>query len=142
MTKYKPSAYQTIASESAVGAAIEYAVRHLHVSHVVVCGHTDCGGIKALDAAKPLDTLKEPSLARWLEHARPARRKVDSRAIAAESRHRALVEENILLQIEHVQTYACVREAMGQNKLELHGWVYDVFTGQVTTANPATGKFE
>ena len=56
--------------ETSAGAAIEYAIRHLHVSHAVVCGHTDCGGIKAL--GKPLDMGHEPHVVRWLEHARPA----------------------------------------------------------------------
>jgi carbonic anhydrase len=116
-------------SESAVGAVLEYAVRHLHVGHLVVCGHTDCGGIKAMD--KRLDPLKEPALARWLEQARPIVQRVDGRGIAADLRHRALVEENIRLQLEHAQTYACVREAVQQGKLALHGWVYDVATGQV-----------
>ncbi len=115
-------------SESAVGSAIEYAVQHLGISHLVVLGHTDCGGIKAMD--KRLDPLKEPSLARWLEHARPARQRIEGRAINAELRHRALVEENIRLQLEHAQTYTCVREAIQRGKLQLHGWVYDVLNGQ------------
>jgi carbonic anhydrase len=117
-------------SESAAGAVLEYAVRHLKVGHLVICGHTDCGGIKALD--KALDSLKEPALARWVEHARPARQRVDSQSVPPEARHRAIVEENIRLQLEHVQTYACVREALQQRKLELHGWVYAIEDGQVT----------
>lgn len=121
--------------ESAVGAVIEYAVRHLKIAHLVVCGHTDCGGIKAL--SKRLDTLKEPSLARWLEHARPALQRAESRAAAGQAQQRAVVEENIWLQLEHAQTYSCVREAVAQNKLELHGWIYDVFTGRVAALKPS-----
>lgn len=117
-------------SESAAGAVIEYAVQHLKVAHLVVCGHTDCGGIKALD--KRLDPLKEPALARWLEQARPVVQRVGGSGGDDPARHRALVEANVLLQIEHAQTYTCVREAVQQNRLELHGWVYDMFTGQVT----------
>jgi carbonic anhydrase len=135
-------------SESAIGASIEHAVRHLGVTHLVVCGHTECGGIKALD--KRLDLLKEPAMARWLEHARPVLQQVESRAAThgtsaspvEPSRHRALVEGNVCLQLEHAQTYACVREALQKKTLALHGWVYDLSTGTVTTLNPATGKFE
>lgn len=117
-------------SESAVGAAIEYAVRHLQIAHLVVCGHTECGGLKALD--KRLDTLKEPGLARWLEHARPAQQRVQARGLGAAQQARALVEENVALQLEHAQTYACVREALQKKSLALHGWVYDILTGQVS----------
>ena len=50
--------------ETAVGAVVEYAVRHLHIQQIILCGHTDCGGIKALDAQPNWD--REPHIARWL----------------------------------------------------------------------------
>jgi carbonic anhydrase len=80
--------------------------------------------------------LKEPALKRWLEHARPAQQRIAKQALAADQRHRAMVEENARLQLEHAQTYSCVREAMQQNRLDLHGWVYDIFTGHVAELKP------
>jgi carbonic anhydrase len=116
--------------ERAVGATLEYAVRHLKVSHILLCGHTDCGGIKALDAY--LDPLHEPHLSRWIEYARPAQTQVDARGVHPDARHRAIVERNVLLQLENLRTYDVVREALQARELTLHGWVYNLSTGRIS----------
>ncbi len=113
-----------IAGQYAVGAAVEYAVLHLKVKHLIVCGHTDCGGIKALDHPPAMTT--EPSIAGWLKFARPAQKKVDARGTAGGDRHQAIVEENVLLQLENLQTHPSVRDALARRQIELHGWVYDL----------------
>lgn len=120
--------------EMSVGAVVEYAVIHLQVEHVVVCGHTDCGGIKALDA--PPDWSREPHIARWIEHARPAKTKVEAAGLAPEERHLATVRENVLLQLEHLRSYDPVREGERAGTLALHGWVYHLETGSVETFDP------
>ena len=113
--------------ETAIGAVIEYAVRHLHVRHIVISGHTDCAGIKALDA--PADWSREPHLARWIEHARPAKTKVEASGLPQEVCHLATVRENVLLQMEHLRSYDPVREAERAGSLTVHGWVYHLETG-------------
>jgi carbonic anhydrase len=123
----------------AVGAAIEYAVLHLRVKHIVVCGHTDCGGIKALDGH--VDQASEPHIARWLEFARPAQTQVDAQGIDPDGRHRAIVEQNVLNQLYNLQTYDCVRQALEADRLELHGWVYDLLTGRISYFDPAMNRF-
>ena len=103
---------------------LEYALLHLNVPHVIVMGHTDCGGIKALDAE--LDMAREPALARWTSLARPAQQEVDFllRDLTPDERHRAIVERNVVHQLRNLQSYPFVRERLEANKLELHGWVY------------------
>jgi carbonic anhydrase len=128
-----------IAGQYAVGAAIEYAVLHLKVKHLIVCGHTDCGGIKALD--HPPSMTAEPSIAGWLKFARPAQKKVDVRGAAAGDRHQAIVEENVLLQLENLQTHPAVRDALAHNQIELHGWVYDLARRQIQYCEPAQRRF-
>jgi carbonic anhydrase len=123
--------------EMSVGAAIEYAILHLHQGHIVVCGHTDCGGIRALDA--PPDWSREPHIARWIEHARPAKTKVEASGIPAEERHLATVRENVLLQLEHLRSYDPVRDAERGGTLELHGWVYHLESGAVEAYDSETG---
>jgi len=119
--------------ERTVGATLEYAVRHLPLKHIVLCGHTDCGVIKALDAGPgALDSLSEPHLAYWIEYARPAQTRVDAYGADPESRHRAIVEQNVLLQMENLCTYDVVRRALAAGGLLLHAWVYDVFTGRMS----------
>jgi carbonic anhydrase len=121
--------------EVGVGAGLEYALRHVGVRNVILCGHTDCGGIKALDA--PPDWSHEPHLARWIEHARPAWTKIEASGIPPEERHLATVRENVLLQLEHLRSYDPVREGERAGTLTLHGWVYHLESGTVEVYDEA-----
>jgi len=123
-----------------VGAALEYAVNHLKVVHLVICGHTDCGGIKALDSR--VDALAEPMLSQWIELAREAQTYVDGRGVEQDKRHHAIVEQNIILQLEHAAGYPAIQKALRQNRLELHGWLFDLRGPLVYSYNPATRQFE
>lgn len=123
--------------EMSTGAVVEFAVRHLHVGHIVICGHTDCGGIQALDA--PPDWSREPHIARWIEHARPAQTRVEARGTQVVDRHLAIVRENVLLQLEHLRSYDPVREEEGAGSLALHGWVYRLEEGTIEAHDPQTG---
>jgi len=123
-----------------VGAVIEYAVLHLKVSHIIVCGHTECGGIKALEGTP--DRTKEPHISRWLELARPARKQVERDGIKAEERYLATITTNVLLQCKHVRTYPCVREAERKGGLQVYGWLYDLHTGSLLSHNEKTGRWD
>jgi carbonic anhydrase len=125
--------------EMAVGAAVEYAVLELGVGHILLCGHTDCGGIKALDA--PPDWSREPHIARWIEHARPAKTKVEASGFPAEERHLATVRENVLLQLEHLRSYDPVHQGEREGVLALHGWVYHLESGVVEAHDRETGRW-
>ena len=125
--------------QNAVGAALEYAVQHLKVRHLILCGHTDCGGLKALD--QPVDMAAEPAVASWLEFARPAQTHVDAQGLTGDDRHPAIVEANVLLQLENLQTYGAVRRALNENRLELHGWVYDLSRRQMRFYDVAQKRF-
>jgi len=127
-------------AHESIGAALEYAVNHLKVKHIVVCGHTDCGGLRALDGH--LDALAEPSLAAWIKFAREAQTRVDRHGVEPASRHRALVEQNVILQLEHAAGYPAVYKALKENRLELHGWLFDLHAPSVYAYHPDTGQFE
>lgn len=113
-----------VQTEIGIVSVLEFALLHLNVPHVIVMGHTDCGGIKALDAE--LDMAREPALVRWTSLARPAQQEVDflMRDLAPDERHRAIVERNVVHQLRNLQSYPFVRERLEANILELHGWVY------------------
>jgi carbonic anhydrase len=125
--------------EMGVGAVIEYAVLHLRVKHIVLCGHTGCGGIGALDT--PVDWSREPHIARWIEHARPAKTKVEASGIPEQERHLATVRENVLLQLENLRTYDPVREGERAGTLTLHGWVYHLMTGAIDAYDTQSGTW-
>lgn len=120
-----------VQTEIGTVSVLEYAVLHLQVPHIIVMGHTDCGGIRGLDA--DLDMSREPALSRWLSLARPAQQEVDfqQRDLSEEERHVAIVEQNVVQQLANIQSYPFVREALEADKLELHGWVYYLAEQQI-----------
>lgn len=122
-----------------IGAVVEYAVLDLQVQHAVICGHTDCGGIKALQSLP--DWSSEPHIARWLEHARPAQTRVEASGVPPEERQLAMVRENVLLQLEHLRSYDPVREGERSGTLALHGWVYHLETGEVEAYDATDGTW-
>ena len=126
-------------SDTAVGAVIEYAILHLHVPHVVICGHTQCGGIKALEGRS--DLAREPHIARWVELARPARTQVEASGIPEEARYLETIKANVLLQLENLRTYDCVREAITVGQLTLHGWLYDLHSGDLLAYDDESGQW-
>jgi carbonic anhydrase len=114
-----------------VSAVIEYAVAALDVEHIVVCGHTDCGAMKAL--LKPESTAKLPTVNTWLRNAEAALSTVQSRESATtepELLHE-LIEENVLLQMMHLRTHPSVAGKLAQGALTIQGWVYDIGHGDV-----------
>ena len=125
--------------DTAVGAAIEYAILRLHVPDVVICGHTQCGGIKTLEGH--IDLACEPHIARWVEWARPARTQVEASGLPEEARYLETIKANVLLQRENLRTYDCVREAIGTGQLTLHGWLYDLHTGDLLAYDDESGQW-
>ena len=124
----------------ATGAAIEYAVIHLAVTHIVVCGHTECGGIKALEAPPSADS--EPHIASWLELAAPARERVIARRVAPADVYLETIKTNVLLQCDNLRTYPCVAERERTGGLSIHAWLYDLHTGVISEFHEASGCWE
>ena len=116
-------------------AVVEYAVAVLGVSDIVVCGHTDCGAMKALadPEAHRLDEL--PAVKSWLGHVAAARRVADARRPGD---LRVLIEQNVLLQMAHLRTHPAVAARLEAGDLHLHGWVYDIEHGGIDVLDEAT----
>ena len=122
-------------------ASIEYAVAVLKVPHIVVCGHTECGAMKGAMNPEGLDAL--PHVRKWLGYSKAAVDIVDSiaRDASPEERMLHLIEQNVLLQLQHLRTHPSVAAALACGETELHGWVYDIRTGKVEAWDEAEGKF-
>jgi carbonic anhydrase len=115
-----------------VSAVVEYAVSALKVRHVVVCGHTDCGAMKAL--LKPGSTDGMPTVKSWLRNAQAALSVAESLGEADEKpsdQLKRLTQENVLLQLQHLRTHPSVAGAMAREELTISGWVYNIGTGEV-----------
>lgn len=124
-----------------VSAVIEYAVSALEVSEVVVCGHSDCGAMKSLLRPDSLDKL--PTVKRWLTSSEAAV-SVSDAICAREDGSRFLsnlIEQNVLLQMNHLRTHPSVAGQIARGHLEIHGWVFDVNSGEVKMSN-SEGQFE
>ncbi len=125
----------------AVSAVIEYAVQALEVSLIVICGHSDCGAMKGLLNRKQLGSM--PTVNTWLQSAEAALSVVEARNSSGEESERLnqLIEENVLLQLNHLRTHPSVAGKIAQKKLAVSGWVYDIGHGHVKMFDSAASKF-
>jgi carbonic anhydrase len=124
-----------------VSATIEYAVGVLGVPDVIVCGHTDCGVMKGVlnpEALKPLANVSA-----WLEHAQPAREAMADYAgdVSDPEYLLALTERNVVEQLKNLHSHPSVAARLKQGNLKLHGWVYHIGKGIVTTYSRRREKF-
>jgi carbonic anhydrase len=119
------------AMASGEAATIEYAVAALGVKDIIVCGHTHCGAMKGL--LNPDQVAGLPAVSSWLEHAATTRRIIaDHYSHLPEDRKLvAAIEENVLVQLEHLRTLPAVASRLRRGDLHLHGWVYKIETGEV-----------
>jgi carbonic anhydrase len=116
-------------------ATIDYAIHHLHIEHIIVCGHTCCGAMHAL-MATPENELSPP-LRQWLSCAEAVRQIVRNEpSPTMEEDVTRAVHVNVQVQMAHVATLPAVAAALARKKLELHGWVYCLATGEVVQVEP------
>lgn len=128
-------------SDESEAAAIEFAVANLKVSDVIICGHSECGGMRALYEGR--DKVATPNLKAWLRHG--------EKALAALNReknvtpqlapHNRLSQLNVLQQIENLKSYPIIQEALKAKKIKLHAWWFDVATATVHFFDTATKQF-
>ncbi len=123
-------------------ATIEYAVNVLQVKDIILCGHSHCGAMGGLLDPAQLENL--PAVRSWLSHCESTDRIIDENyghLTDPSARLTATVEENVLVQLEHLRTHPAVAAALARQALDLHGWVYKFETGQVFGYDPRTGQF-
>ncbi len=127
----------------ATASAIEYAVNILKVSEIIICGHTHCGAIKSL--FKPEEANKYIHIKKWLELGERAKSlailsqndKNDTEALL-----RMTEKFSVISQIDNLLTYPCVKEAVDNSKIFIHGWYYDIENGNIDYYDPETYSFK
>ena len=114
-----------------VSSTVEYAVEVLHVHHIIVCGHSDCGAMKAVMDQPDLSRL--PLTAKWLGFAEAAWGHLDPGVDRGDAKalHTALIHANVLAQVENLKTHPEVSRGLAAGKLQVHGWYYDILTGAI-----------
>jgi carbonic anhydrase len=122
---------------------IEYAVCALKVKNIIVCGHSHCGAMTGVLHPDRLDEL--PLVRQWLKYAEATATIIQEKyphVTEDVPRLAATVEENVLVQLEHLRTHPSVAAALARGELELHGWVYKFETGQVFGYDPQRQQYD
>jgi carbonic anhydrase len=112
-----------------VMSVVNYAVDHLKVKHIVVCGHYACGGVKAAMQSADLGILNP-----WLRNIRDVyrihRKELDS-IVDEELKYDRLVELNVQEQCINLIKMAAIQKAARDRGLKVHGWIFDIHTGRL-----------
>src|SRR5262245_22461804 len=110
------------------GAAIEYALAVLPIEDIVVCGHSACGAMRAIDDGQvPPDS---PHLTAWLDHARRSLQDIPP-APPGLPRYDHLSQQSVLRQIENLRTYPAVRDGEREGRIRLAAWWFDIARAEV-----------
>lgn len=114
----------------------------LKVDDIIVCGHTQCGAIDAILHPERMANL--PFVRRWLAETERVRDVIESRYsdLSPEAQLMAAVEENVLMQLEHLRQYAFVNERLEAGTLRVSGWIFDIKSGRIFDYNPTEGQFQ
>lgn len=124
-----------------VTASIEYAVAVLKLKHIIICGHSGCGAMEGV--MKPETVTELPHVSQWLSYAAAARQIVVEKYpdVSEEERMNLLIEQNVLLQKQHILTHPQVAAKLATGKLEIHAWCYDIGAGEVRAYSEEQHKF-
>ncbi len=125
-------------------AAVEYAVTTLKVAHVIVLGHSSCGGVQGCHAMcsghAPHLEEKSSFVGRWMDILRPGYERVKDISDAA-AQLQALEKQAVLVSLENLMTFPFVREAVTADEMTLHGLWNDIGEGSLQHFDPGTGSF-
>jgi carbonic anhydrase len=122
-------------------AAIQFALETLPVTDIVVCGHSECGAMGAIERGQAPPNA--PALSCWLRHGGTSLKKLEAGAKLGNhlERHNQLSQINVLEQLAHLKTYPVVEERLVSRKLRLHGWYFDIKGAEVYAYEPSEERF-
>jgi carbonic anhydrase len=123
-----------------VTATIEFAVVALGVPNIIICGHSGCGAMAGL--LDPAQLRGMPRVADWLKHADVVRESMAAAGhLDAPDALQRAVEANVIVQLDHLRSHPAVADALHASRIQLHGWVYHIATGEVTAYHPEQREF-
>ena len=135
--------YDAIRDKNSVAAALEFAVLVLKVADIIVCGHSNCGAMKVLFQDEK-EFRNMPHLREWVDISKKVRNHVEQHYTdtSPDLRERIMEKENVLEQLKNLETYPFIAQALERGSVYLHGWYYDIGTGEVLSFNPVSERFE
>lgn len=136
--------YQPDGDHHGTSATVEYAVKSLHVAHLIVIGHSNCGGIKECHdmCSGNAPELEEKSnfVGRWMDILRPGYDRI-AQIEDADERMMALEKQAVLVSLENLMTFPFIRDAVADERLTLHGLWTEIGEGALQQYDAATGEF-
>ena len=125
-------------------AALEYAVLHLEVGHLIVLGHAHCGGIRSLFEVEARGGEGNLFLPPWMSLVRSAFLRVEGTMPDApvEEKARACEQSAVLVSLENLMTFPFVSQRVADGALRLHGWYFDIRSGQLHIYDSNQQKYQ
>lgn len=122
-------------------ATIEYSLDVLGIKNIIVCGHSQCGAMKAMLQEAPLEQL--PAAKAWFANAEATKRitKEKYNGLPFEQLWTLATQENVLVQMNHVSTHPCVAARLASGRVCVYGWYYDIGSGAVLQYDQSQGRF-
>ncbi|MGE0767247.1 MAG: carbonic anhydrase [Hyphomicrobiaceae bacterium] len=135
--------FETTGKYHGVSAALEFAALNLRVRHIIVMGHSSCGGVRAClehDAARQTEAQFISNWMTMLDEARDMVRQQHATRPLGELTA-ALEREGVKTSLANLRTFPCVQILEGKGRLALHGAHFDIASGALTVLNEGTGQF-
>jgi carbonic anhydrase len=133
--------YEPDSHHHGTSAALEFAVKNLEVNHIVVMGHAECGGIRAALAGEVGGETQ--FIGPWVSMIAPIRNGVlrETAGRPQEEQQRLLEQRSIVQSLENLATFPFVAERVADGRLYVHGWYFDIHSGDLLAWDPQTGGF-
>ena len=127
--------------DASAPAALEFSLSTLNVSNIIVCGHSECGAIQAIVGG--IDSVCCPHLKSWLQYGQESLEKVKRGDVINPllSLDNRVSQRNVLQQIEHIKSYPAVAQRLAENKLQIHGWWFDIAHADVYCYEESVKQF-
>lgn len=115
-------------------AALEFAVIHLKVEHIVILGHGQCGGIKHLMKDEPVAAGENSFIEPWMQIVAPAKNRILATHADKpfEEQCKLCEQEAVSLSMANLMTFPFVKEAVQEKRVTIHGWHFDIESGELT----------
>lgn len=124
---------------TALAAALQFALIHNRVEHIIILGHTKCGAIKAL-----VEKLEDEEISSFIEVAQQALDRAHHHC-GHHCEHEELIKltekEIVLLSAENLKTYPSVQKALDENRVTIHPWLFEMESGQLFEYQPTKQSF-
>ncbi len=128
-------------SNGSEAAALEFALSQLNVANIIICGHSECGAMRAIVAGK--ENVATPNLRSWLHHGEESLALLNEKPTfaAGHTNYNRLSQFNVLKQIEHLKSYPIVQKRLADQTLKLYGWWFELSRAEVYAYEESLGKF-